>query len=84
MDFSWQNAANFNTGNNRARAVLYDSTMEQFIHNNWNAVKKATSPAKGYGGILLPDGLDEHGDVVYKYNPLARILPTKRGEDDEK
>ena len=25
-----------NTGNNRARAVLYDSTMEQFIHNNWN------------------------------------------------
>ena len=84
LGLPWRYAANFNTGGSRARATLYDSTMEQFIHNNWNAVKKATSPAKGYGGILLPDGLDEHGDVIYKYNPLARILPTKRGEDDEK
>ncbi len=72
MNFPWVSAANFNTGNNRNRALQYETTMEEFVHNNWNSVKKATSPAKGYGGVLLPAGLDENGDVIYKYNPLAR------------
>lgn len=29
--------------------------------------KKATSPARGYGGVLVPDGKDSNGDVIYKY-----------------
>ena len=43
-------------------------TMAEFLRNNWNNIKGATSPARAYGGILKPYGLDEKGDVIYKYN----------------
>jgi len=66
--YSWSKAAQYNTGSNRARALRYDMTMAEFLRNNWNNVRGATSPAVAYGGILKPDGIDENGDVVYKYN----------------
>lgn len=65
--FKWFDALGYNTGNSRKRATNYDTTMAQFLRNNWNDPKKGTSPARGYGGILRPVGLDEHGDVVYQY-----------------
>ena len=65
--FKWAAANEYNTGSNKARALKYDMTMAQFLRNNWNNVKGGTSPARGYGGILQPCGVDEHGDVVYKY-----------------
>lgn len=65
--FKWHNAAGYNTGNNRARAINYTNTMADWLHNNWNDIKKGTSPAKAYGGILIPDHKDENGDVVYRY-----------------
>ena len=48
--------------------MKFDMTMAEFLRNNWNNVNGATSPAKGYGGILKPCGVDENGDVIYKYN----------------
>lgn len=60
--------AEYNTGSNKARALKYDMTMAEFLRNNWNNIKGATSPARAYGGILKPSGLDEKGDVIYKYN----------------
>ncbi len=67
FNFPWCEAAGYNTGSNRARALKYDTTMAQFLRDNWNTPTKATSPAKGYGGILRPVRRDENGDVVYKY-----------------
>lgn len=66
-NFKWVEAAAYNTGSNRNRAKQYDTTMAEWLHTNWNDIKKGTSPAKAYGGILKPDRLDENGDVVYKY-----------------
>lgn len=68
FQYPWGKAAQYNTGSNRARALRYDMTMAEFLRNNWNNVKGATSPARAYGGILKPDGVDELGDVIYKYN----------------
>lgn len=65
--FTWVSAAGYNTGTNRSRAAVYDMSMAEWLRNNWNDVKKGTSPAKAYGGILIPDRIDENGDVVYKY-----------------
>lgn len=76
FDFPWVAASGFNTGSNRARALLYDTTMAQWLRRNWNNVKAGTSPARGYGGILQPAGKDEHGDVIYRYGLK------KRGEED--
>lgn len=65
--FPWTEAAGYNTGSNKACALNYDTTMAQFLRANWNQPSKATSPAKGYGGILRPIGRDSNGDIVYRY-----------------
>lgn len=67
LNFPWCGAAGYNTGSNKARALNYDTSMAQFLRDNWNNPSKGTSPAKGYGGILIPVRRDEHGDIVYKY-----------------
>lgn len=67
FSFRWIGAAGYNTGTNMARARNYDTTMAEFLRGNWNNIKKGTSPAKGYGGILKPTGRDDNGDIVYKY-----------------
>ena len=67
FSFPWCSASGYNTGNNYARALNYDTTMAEYLRENWNATGKGTSPAKGYGGILRPAGRDENGDVIYRY-----------------
>lgn len=67
FDFPWVRACGYNTGSNKARALLYDTTMAQWLRSNWNDTKKGTSPARAYGGVLVPDGKDENGDVIYRY-----------------
>ena len=79
FSFPWVNASGYNTGSNKARALRYDMTMAQFLRNNWNNVDGGTSPAKEYGGILVPDGRDENGDMVYRY-ALAKERGKENGE----
>lgn len=67
FDLPWVGACGYNTGSNKARALLYDTTMAQWLRSNWNDTKKGTSPARAYGGVLVPDGKDENGDVIYRY-----------------
>lgn len=67
LSFPWCGAVGYNTGSNKARALQYDTTMAQYLRDNWNSPSKGTSPAKGYGGILVPVGRDENGDIVYKF-----------------
>ena len=67
FDFPWVGACGYNTGSNKARALLYDTTMAQWLRSNWNDTKKGTSPARAYGGVLVSDGKDENGDVIYRY-----------------
>ena len=50
------------------RALNYDNTIENYIRNNWNNIYNGTSPAKMYGGILIPFDVDDNGDVVYEFN----------------
>ena len=72
--FQWCGAAGYNTGSNKARAMRYDLTMAQYLRNNWNNPNSGNSPYKEYGGILVPDGRDENGDIIYRY-------AKKRGEE---
>ncbi len=67
FSFPWVGAAGYNTGNNKARALNYDTTMAQYLRENWNNPNKGTSPAKGYGGVLKPVRRDSKGDIVYRY-----------------
>ena len=67
-DFKWQCAKNYNTNNSRNRALYFETTMADYVRNNWNNIKSGTSPAKAYGGVLIPFDVDKNGDVIYKYN----------------
>ena len=58
LNFPWCEAAGYNTGSNRARALNYATSMAQFLRDNWNTPSKGTSPARGYGGILKPVSRD--------------------------
>lgn len=66
--FKWGRAIGYNKQNSLKLALNYYTTMADFIRNNWNDIKRGTSPAKGYGDILIPYDVDENGDVIYKYN----------------
>lgn len=80
FSFKWIDAASYNTGGNRQRAKRMNTTMADFLHNNWNNPNGQLSPAKGYGGILFPDRKDEDGDVVYKYKGVQVDGKKNNGE----
>ena len=42
--------------------------MLDYIRYCWNNVNSGKSPYKYTGGVLVPGGRDENGDVVYRYN----------------
>lgn len=66
--FKWRYASGFNTSSSALRAKYYATTMAQWLRQNWN---KSMLP-KTYGNILTPDGVDENGDVIYKYTPVIK------------
>ena len=76
--FRWGLASGFNTRSAIARADLRDLTMFDWLRRLWNNPNAANSPYKYFGGVLVPEGRDEHGDVIYVYRgpPLpSRSLP---------
>ncbi len=45
----------------------YKTTVD-YMHECWNNTKSFMSPARYFGGALVPSTLDEAGDIVYLYN----------------
>lgn len=70
--FKWKDATGYNKQTSLKFSLHYYVTMADFIRNNWNDIKSGTSPAKVYGGVLIPFDVDENGDVIYKYNERYR------------
>lgn len=66
--FKWHEAAGYNINDNRSLALRYETTLPEFVRNNWNNFAGGNSPMRGYGKILIPGGVDENGDVIYRYN----------------
>ncbi len=64
----WYKAEGLNTKSNEARLKAGELTLFEFIRNNWNKPNKANSPYKYFQGILIPSGLDESNNIIYKYN----------------
>jgi hypothetical protein len=68
-DMTPMQAPGFNTGSNERREKEFSGvTMFEFMRNNWNKPKSNHSPYKYFQGVLIPDRLDDDGNVVYKYN----------------
>lgn len=68
LEFPWVKAEGFNTNTSENRARFVDMTMKDYLRYLWNAPKRGQSPYKLFAGVLVPDGYDGNGDIIYRYN----------------
>ena len=61
-------AEGFNTTGTQKRAHNKFHTMYDYMRDCWNKPKSWQSPARYFGGALVPAELDDDGDIVYLYN----------------
>ena len=80
LDFRWDLAEGFNIASSEKRAKFMDMTMKDYLHYLWNNPKMGQSPYKIFEKVLIPNGYDENGDIIYKYNNSV-TFETERGID---
>lgn len=68
LEFPWGKADGFNTNTSENRARYVGMTMKEYLRYLWNAPNRGQSPYKLFAGVLVPNGYDDNGDIVYKYN----------------
>lgn len=58
----------FNLGTTDSRAMRMYQSMYDYMRDAWNNPRSFMSPARYFGGALVPDTPDVNGDLVYLYN----------------
>lgn len=82
-DLQWANfdavkgECNLARQSSEARAKYSGLTMKEYIRYIWNNPKRGQSPYKIFAGVLVPDGLDEDSNVIYRYNPKVTFEPVQ-------
>ena len=73
--FEWKQAAGFNTFSSEAKAKFAGMTMKDYLHYLWNNPERGQSPYRMFAGVLVPNGLDENRDIIYRYNENVTFQP---------
>lgn len=68
LNFDWRRANGYNTGSVEKRSKYYGMTMADYMRYQWNNPQEGQSPYHMFGGIVYPDGTDEEGNIIYKYD----------------
>jgi DNA repair photolyase len=63
----WRKAEGFNTTSTKTICNRYNQTLYDFFREAWNDVNAARSPYKYFHGALIPIGLDQDKNVIYKF-----------------
>src|SRR3990167_433948 len=83
------------TGNGNIQGLMSDGikraqhryqTLTEALRSQWNDPNSGKSPYRYGGGRLYPDGLDEGGDVVYRYrsdDEMAAGFPMTADEPED-
>lgn len=66
--FQWGRAEGYNANSSEKRVQYRGFTMYDFLRYTWNHPKLGQSPYKMFEGILVPDRLDDQGDIVYRWD----------------
>ena len=66
--FLWRKAMGFNTRGTDVRATFLDHTMFDYMRWLWNNPKAGQSPYKMFEGVMVPDGVGDDGNIIYKYD----------------
>lgn len=69
--YEWGRAQGYNCKSSEARAKFYGMTMARYLRWLWNNPQDGQSPYNMFEGIMIPDGKDEQGNIIYKYNKKA-------------
>ena len=77
LNFQMARAEGFNLNSSENCAKLSGMTMKDYLHYLWNAPKRGQSPYKIFEKVLKPDGYDEDGNIIYKYNQDVTFEPMK-------
>ena len=78
--FLWKDASGFNCNSSEARAKFASMTMKEYLRYLWNAPARGQSPYKIFEKVLIPNGVDENNDIVYKYNESVTFEECKHEE----
>lgn len=73
FNFPWCKAQGFNCTSSEKRAFFDGMTMAKYMRWLWNSPKAGQSPYKLFEGILVPQGKDEFGDLIYVYDKNRSI-----------
>lgn len=68
LEFPMVKAQGFNLNSSENRALFSGMTMKEYLRYLWNNPKRGQSPYKLFERVLVPNGTDENGDIIYKYN----------------
>ena len=60
-------AVGFNTSSSALRATRRKQSMHDYMRDIWNTPSSLKSPYGYFEKIMYPTGLDEEGNVIYKY-----------------
>lgn len=66
--FTFARAEGFNCNSSEKRAHFYGMSMAEYMRWLWNNPQSGQSPYKLFEGGLVPDGKDNDGNLIYKYN----------------
>ena len=81
--FLYKKAEGFNCNSSENRAKYQGMTMKDYLHYLWNNPRMGQSPYKIFEKVLVPDGIDENNDIVYKYNEDVTFETCKQENDFE-
>lgn len=81
LEFPWDAAEGYNTGSVESRAKYNGLTMKGYLRYLWNSPARRQSPYKLFERVLKPNGYDENGDIIYRYNSEATFQPA--GDEEE-
>ena len=65
--YRWDKADGYNCNSSEKRAHFYGMTMANYMRWLWNNPQSGQSPYKLFEGILVPNGKDEDGNLIYTY-----------------
>lgn len=68
LNFEYSKAQGFNINSSENKAKFADMTLKDYLRYLWNSPKRGQSPYKIFERVLKPDGVDENGDIIYKYD----------------
>lgn len=68
LEMPYDKAEGFNVNSSENRAKYKGMSMKDYLRYLWNQPKMGQSPYKIFERVLVPDGIDENGDLIYKYN----------------